>query len=316
MVDKKQPLVIIVVLNWNGMIIKYNNAPILETTLKTLNKVNYKNFRVVVVDADSVDNSIEFIKTNFSDFDILKVSNKGWAYANNQAIKYSIKKYPSLSYILLLNDDLKFNERNWLRKLVNVGNEFKNVGIIGCKLKYPNGRMCEAGSYTEKFYTLVNMHNKNKASGYAKAVIGAVFLIKKEVIEKIGLFDEVYLPFFKEETDFCERAILYGYKTYYVNNTNITHLEGYSTTKAKIKRKWSKEYISYISIRNDWIFLLRWYKYLILPNLLYDFVQAFIYIDPKFGFRTFKEIRSRLKFTLLGLINALKEYKKTKIPSV
>jgi GT2 family glycosyltransferase len=160
------------------------------------------------------------------------------------------------------------------------------------------------------------MHNKNKASGYVKAVIGAVFLIKKEVIEKIGLFDEVYLPFFKEETDFCERAILYGYKTYYVNNTNITHLEGYSTTKAKIKRKWSKEYISYISIRNDWIFLLRWYKYLILPNLLYDFVQAFIYIDPKFGFRTFKEIRSRLKFTLLGLINALKEYKKTKIPSV
>jgi len=310
----QNPLVIAIVLNWNGIYIKYNEKSILETTLKTLSKVDYNNLKVIVVDASSEDSSIKFIKTNFKNFDILSLPNKGWAYANNRAMEYAIKKYPSLSYILLLNDDLKFNERKWLKKLVTAGEKHEDAGIIGCKLKYVNGRVCEAGTYTEKFYALINVHNKHKKNGYVGAVIGAVFLVKREVLEHAGLFDEIYLPFFKEETDFCERARSNGYYTYYICNTNITHLEGYSTTKVKIKRKWPKEYMEYIGIRNDWIFVLRWYKHLFLFNLVYDSIQAFIGIDPNFRFRSLKEVRSRLKFMWIGLIDAIKLYKKHKIP--
>lgn len=309
----KRPFIVAIVLNWNGMAIRYNDKSILEITLKTLSKVDYRNLKVILVDADSEDSSIEFVRSHFKKIDILKVQNKGWAYANNRAIKYAFKKYNNLDYILLLNDDLIFNEGNWLDRIVGAGDKSVGAGIIGCKLRYPNGGICEAGSYTAKFNTLVNVHKKIKKSGYVESVVGAVFLIKRKVLEEIGLFDEVYLPFFSEEMDFCKRALNYGYKTYYVNDTNITHLERYSIIKSDMKRKWKKEEIMYLTIRNDWIFLLRWYKYLLLPNLVYDTVQAFIGVDPQFYIRPAMEISLRLKFTITGLAEAAKLYKKPKI---
>ncbi len=311
-----EPQIVAIVLNWNGIAIKYRDEPILKVTLTTLKKVNYKNLKVIVTDAESEDGSQEFVKSNFKDFDLLEVKNEGFGYANNRAIEYAFKKYKNLDYILLLNDDLIFNETGWLKKLVKAGEKLSDVGIVGCKLKYPDGRVCEAGSYSEKFYTLVNIKNKNKKAGYVKAVIGAVFLIKKEVIQKIGCFDEIYLPFFKEETDFCERALINGYKTYYVNNTNITHLESYSVMKYDIKKKWTKEQIVYLSLRNDWIFLFRWYKKFIFFNALYNTIQAFIRIDPEFGIRPFNEIVMRLKFNILGFVKALRTYGKFNIPVI
>ena len=308
-----EPLVVAIVLNWNGIAIKYKNESILKITLKTLKEVNYKNLKVIVVDAESIDESREFVKSNFKNFDLLNVKNKGFGYANNKAIEYAFKKYKNLDYILLLNDDLIFNETGWLKKLVNIGEKLSNVGIVGCKLKYPDGRVCEGGSYSEKFYTLVNIKNKNKKEGYIKAVIGAVFLIKREAIQKIGCFDEIYLPFFKEETDFCERALINGYKTYYINNTNITHLESYSVMKYNIKKKWTKEQMVYFSLRNDWIFLFRWYKRFLLINALYNTVQAFIRIEPEFGIRSFNEISMRLKFNILGFFDAFHMYQKSKV---
>jgi GT2 family glycosyltransferase len=311
-----EPLVVAIVLNWNGIAIRYKDQSILEVTLKTLKKVNYKNLKVIVTDAESEDGSQEFIKSNFKDFDLLEVKNEGFGYANNKTIEYAFKKYKNLDYILLLNDDLIFNETGWLKKLVKIGEKLSNVGIVGCKLKYPDGRVCEGGSYSEKFYTLVNIKNKNKKEGYIKAVIGAVFLIKREVIQEIGGFDEIYLPFFKEETDFCERALINGYKTYYVNNTNITHLESYSVMKYNIKKKWTKEQMVYFSLRNDWIFLFRWYKRFMLVNALYNTVQAFIRIEPEFGIRSFDEILMRLKFNILGFFDAFRMYQKSKAPKI
>ncbi len=310
-----EPLVVAIVLNWNGIAIKYGNESILKVTLKTLKEVNYKNLKVIVVDAESTDESREFVKSNFKNFDLLKVKNKGFGYANNKAIEYAFKKYKNLDYILLLNDDLIFNETKWLKKIVSVGEKLSDVGIIGCKLTYPDGRTYEGKFYSEKFCTLINIKNKNK-NGYVEAVIGAVFLIKREVIQKIGLIDEVYLPFFYEETDFCKRAATNGYKTYYVSNTNIIHLERYSTMKYNIKKKWTSEQLTYFSLRNDWIFLFRWKKRFLLLNLIYNTVQAFIKIEPEFSIRSSSEIVMRLKFNILGFIKALSMYKKSRIPII
>ena len=284
----------------------------MKLTIESFKKTT-NNIKLIVIDAESQDGSVEYLHKN--NIDVLKVKNNGWAYANNKAIKYAFKKYPNLDYILLLNDDLIFNENGWLKKLVNVGEKLRDVGIIGCKLKYPDGRVCNGKSYSEKFYALINIKNKNTKKGYVEAVIGAVFLIKREVIRKIGLIDEVYLPFFYEETDFCERAVRKGYKTYYVSNTNITHLERY-TMKYNIKKKWTNEQITYFSLRNDWIFLFRYRKRFLLLNLIYNTVQAFIRIEPEFNIRPFREIVIRLKFNILGFIEALSMYKRFSIPII
>ena len=105
-----EPQVVAIVLNWNGIAIKYKDEPILKVTLTTLKKVNYKNLKVIITDTESEDGSQEFVKSNFKDFDLLEVKNEGFGYANNRAIEYAFKKYKNLDYILLLNDDLIFNE--------------------------------------------------------------------------------------------------------------------------------------------------------------------------------------------------------------
>ncbi len=120
-----EPQIVAIVLNWNGIAIKYRDEPILKVTLTTLKKVNYKNLKVIVTDAESEDGSQEFVKSNFKDFDLLEVKNEGFGYANNRAIEYAFKKYKNLDYILLLNDDLIFNETGWLKKLVKAGEKIK-----------------------------------------------------------------------------------------------------------------------------------------------------------------------------------------------
>lgn len=309
---KKIPFVVCIVLNWNGLSILYNNESILKLTLTTLSKTKYKNFKVIVADATSKDDSKKFIRDNFKTYKILNVENKGFAYANNEAIKYAYRIYPKLDFILLLNNDLIFNDVYWLEKFIKVAKD-KRIGIVGSILKYPNGKFYKPHSYIQKF---LPFNPNQQVKGFVESVLGATFLIKRNVLENIGGIDEIYLPFFNEETDFCARAAKNNYRTYCINNTDIVHLESYSTFKAKkIKRKWSKNKMLYFRIRNDWIYLLRWHKYLFPINLIYDVLQAFISIDQKVKFRKFSEIKKRLKFTIKGIKEAIKLYKKDKVPT-
>ncbi len=304
------PLIIVIVVNWNGVEITYEDKSILDTTLETLKKADYKTFKVVVADAESEDKSTMLIQKKFKYADIIKIPNKGWGYIANRAIKYAFKKYPNLEYILLLNNDLKFNDPGWLKKFIKISNDDVDIGIMGCKLYAPDGTPQGSGSYSEKFYSL----SSNKKSGYTDTVNGAVLLIKKNVMKEIGLFDEIYLPFFGEESDLCMRSNLAGYKSYFLSDTDITHLGGYTIMKSKLKRTWTKRQLEYIAIRNDWIFLLRWYPYLLPINLAYNIVQSFIKNDNGLHLRNKDDIIFRLSSISKGLSNAFKLYKKKKIP--
>ena len=117
------PLIIVIVVNWNGVEITYEDKSILDTTLETLKKADYKTFKVVVADAESEDKSTMLIQKKFKYADIIKIPNKGWGYIANRAIKYAFKKYPNLEYILLLNNDLKFNDPGWLKKFIKISND-------------------------------------------------------------------------------------------------------------------------------------------------------------------------------------------------
>lgn len=61
-----EPQVTVIVLNWNGLTITYKDKPILESTLETLNKSIYGNLNVILTDADSQDNSINYVKKTLS----------------------------------------------------------------------------------------------------------------------------------------------------------------------------------------------------------------------------------------------------------
>lgn len=312
---KQLPNVVGIVLNWNGLEITYDKKPILETCIKTLTNTDYKNLKIIVADAESSDKSIEYLHKNFPFITTIKVKNLGWAYGNNKAIIYSLKHFKNAKYILLLNNDLIFQEKRWLKKMIKESEKDKHVGITGCRLLYPDGSVQHAGTYL-RFFGLPDNYKKNRKTGYVFSVIGACMLIKKEVLEKIGLFDETYLPFLEEEVDFCERAKRAGYKVLYVGNTKVIHLEGKTLYKSEqINQKWTEKYKEFIFVRNNFIFLLRWHKWHLPANLVF---RLFTPLLPRFILKHLHRTPIKYHFSNVfpALLEALRCYKIYKIPKV
>lgn len=202
------PFVSIIIVNWNG-------KALLKDCLTSLHQnTDYPNFNVIIVDNGSKDNSVTMLGKEFPWVELI-VNNKnlGFAKANNQAIKYLFKK--GTEYFFLLNNDTKIIQKDWLRNIIQVAELTPKIGIVGCKLIYPDGRI----------------HQNYKYSKIAdvESVIGAAFLIRKEVVKKIGLLDEGFTPAYGEETDYCFRAKKAGYRIVCTSETTIIHYGGAST---------------------------------------------------------------------------------------
>lgn len=190
----------IIIVNWNG-------RKLLEDCLNSImEKTDHPNFRVIVVDNGSTDNSVEMVRNKFPTVElIINERNLGFAKANNQGIKYAFKM--GSNYFLLLNNDTKITQKEWLKKLVESMTHPK-TGILGCKILYPDG---SPHQHLSDHKTEVN------------TIKGAVFLIKTEVVERIGLFDEKFSPAYGEEGDYCARAKAAGFKVMYGPSVTIIH---------------------------------------------------------------------------------------------
>src|SRR3990170_2544486 len=130
--------VFVVIVNWNG---KEFLKKCLTTVL--LNTV-YPEYQVVVVDNGSVDGSVEMVKKEFSTVNLIENSeNLGFSKANNQGIKHAL--FHGAKYVLLLNSDVEIAEKEWLENMVNLSASDSTIGIVGCKLVYPNGLIQHAG---------------------------------------------------------------------------------------------------------------------------------------------------------------------------
>lgn len=227
------PLVYIIVLNWNGW----------EDTTECLNsiyRITYPRYRVVVVDNFSSDDSVSFIrqwakgkglkvlncerdiiqdkslKTQNSEacdskaLIILQTgANLGYAGGNNVGIRYALKN--NADYVLILNNDTIVNP-NFLEPLVLSAEKEKIIGIIGGKIldyyKPDKIQTIGGGIYNPwqgraKYITTPDMQ--------VDYISGCLMLIKRTLLEDIGLFDESYFLYF-EDTDLNFRAKAKGWK--------------------------------------------------------------------------------------------------------
>ena len=92
--------VTVIVLNWNGKVL-------LEDCLGTLEKVEYNNYNVLVVDNGSTDDSVQYIETNFFAVDVLKLDNNlGYAGGNNAGFKHVLLKNDPEIVVFLNNEQL------------------------------------------------------------------------------------------------------------------------------------------------------------------------------------------------------------------
>jgi len=229
----------------------------------------YDGVEFHVKNENSIHNQIILIKNE---------DNIGFPGGNNTGMKFAIKFF-NPDYILLLNNDTVVEE-TFLDELIKNGESQEDIGILGpkiyfydkpniiwsagCRISWKLSRGIHIGS-GEKDH---KQYNKIKKVEY---VSGSAFLIKTEVIQKIGLMDEQYFLYF-EESDWTLRANQEGYDSLYIPTAKIWHKV--SQSGGGISNPIGLYYIT----RNRWIFMRKWSNksdYMVF--IIYQIIGAIIF---------------------------------------
>jgi GT2 family glycosyltransferase len=221
------------------IIVNYNTKDYLKGCLESLAR-NTKgvDYEIVVVDNASSDGSAEMLKQEFPGVRLISNNaNIGFAAANNQAIRAS-----SSRRVLFLNPDTLVLDDSITRMLAFM-DEKSDAGIIGPKL-YSNAE----GAYQpsiRKFTRPAHIFLEHlplarlvlgiytryildkDATRRVEWLCGAALLVKRDLLDNVGLFDENFF-ICSEEEDLCLRAHGKGYGVYYFPRARIVHLKGKS----------------------------------------------------------------------------------------
>lgn len=202
-----------------------------------------------MVDNNSVDGSVALVKQRFPDVKlIVNQSNTGFSVANNQAMRLATGKY-----ILLLNPDTVVQEDTF-EKVVAFMNQNPQAGGLGIKMVDGKGNFLpesKRGLPTPwvafyKIFGLAKLLPGSKKFGQyhltyldkdqtneVDILSGAFMLLRKEVLDKIGLLDETFFMY-GEDVDLSYRITQAGYKNYYYAGSSIIHYKGESTKKSSV----------------------------------------------------------------------------------
>ncbi len=220
----RHPSVTIIILNWNGI------ADTLEC-LKSLTKILYTNYKIIVVDNGSSGDDVNLLQNKLSNSTaiIQNKENLGYAGGINSALNEIDKN--KTDYILLLNNDTIVN-KSFLNELVRVSESDSNIGICGSlELSYNKPKQittigCNFDNYF--FIQTYPCKYKNidgcnlKQNRKLDLVAGSSMLIRTSLFNKIGLFDKDYF-IYGEEFDFSLKAKKAGYKSVFCPKSIVWH---------------------------------------------------------------------------------------------
>lgn len=222
-----KPLVSIILVNWNG-------KEHLKTCLRSLGKVTHPSYETILVDNASTDGSLGWVRSTYPDIRIVPNNrNLGFAGGNNSGLSPARGKY-----ILLLNTDT-IVDKTFLQPLVNVLEQDPSIGVVQPKVLLasdstkidsvgsfflPNGLLYHYGREKNGKMPIYNIPMDIFSAK------GVCMLIRREIIDRIGLFDKDFFSYF-EETDFCMRVWLAGFRVRYEPSANIVHFGGATSSK-------------------------------------------------------------------------------------
>ena len=232
------------------VIVNYNVKYFLEQALHSVRKASQGlQVEVFVVDNHSVDGSCEMVKRKFPEVRLIEnKDNVGFSVANNQAIRQS-----SGEYILLLNPDTVVQEDTF-QKVIDFMHNTPDAGAVGVKMIDGKGRFLPESKRSlptpavafYKMFGFAALFPKSKRFGryhlgfldnnetHAVDVLaGAFMMLRKSVLDKIGILDEDYFMY-GEDIDLSFRITQGGFKNYYFPHTTIIHYKGESTKRTSV----------------------------------------------------------------------------------
>ncbi len=147
--------------------------------------------------------------------------------------KNAVKKAKG-KYLLFLNNDTQVQE-NWLAPLVDLIESADDIGMVGSKLVYPDGTLQEAGGIIWKDASGWNFGSRQNPAkpefNYVKEadyISGAAIMIRRDLWDEIGGFDERFVPAYYEDTDLAFEVRAHGYRVMYQPLSVVVHFEGVS----------------------------------------------------------------------------------------
>ena len=263
------------------VIVSYNTQELLRARLKTLQGV------VIVVDNASEDGSVEIVKSANIDV-IVNEKNLGFAAANNQGIQRTKSKY-----VLLLNTDCEATHQA-IAETLKFLDSHPEVGCMSCKLVLSDGTIdpaCHRGfpspwaSLTyflglEKLFPASRIfgqyHQGYKPMGEihdVDCISGAFFLVRREVIDEVGLLDEAFFMY-GEDIDWCFRIRKAGYRIQFYPHVSVVHKKhqsGLAHANNQLRRETRKHFYDAMKL-----FYNKHYRYRYNP-----IVSAFVLLGIK-----------------------------------
>lgn len=277
--------VYIVILNWKG-------AEDTIACLKSLSLLEDVKYRVVICDNNSLDGSYELIRDKIDEIPIFcekklveltrfdaenyviknedavyliqTGNNLGFSGGNNVGIRFSLNQ-ADMNYVWLLNNDTEVTPKS-LYYMLKRSQSDEGIGICGSRMVYHHDRsiLQGLGGTYNRWLGTTHHYAAYKASDTAfdddeissriDYVIGASMLLKKELLEVVGLLCEDYFLYF-EELDITCRAFAAGFKHSISTDSIVFHKEGGSTGHVLQKSKYS----DLLSIKNRVVFSKKFY---------------------------------------------------------
>lgn len=236
------------------IIVSYNTKHVIGECLESIqaNAGEIISYEIIVVDNNSSDDSVEYLKNNFKDITtIANKENTGFSRANNIGLRKATGRY-----LLFLNPDTVV-QKDTLGIMVEFMDRHKDVGAATCRVELPNGEIDDAShrGFPTPLNALFHFSGIAKIfpsstffNGYhlgwkdldkvheIDALAGAFMIVRREAGDAVGWWDEDYF-FYGEDIDFCYKLKQNGWNIYYVPTVSILHIKGVSGGLKKHSQK-------------------------------------------------------------------------------
>lgn len=243
----------IVLPNYNGRSLLEKNLPSLITA------VEQYDHEIIVVDDHSSDDSVQFIEQNYPKIIVIKSPvNQGFSSTCNKGIKVASKDFACVA-----NTDVTFTDNYFSNAIkcftspdtfavkgdiINYREDFGDVIVIErtCLLYYKHGFL----RFNHKVEPTHTFQGSKLNTQFV--LLGCCFVCRRELLQSLKGFDEIYSPFYWEDSDLAQRALKSGYKLTYSENCKVYH-----QLSSTINTYRSKRHRLLVSNRNKFLFTWR-----------------------------------------------------------
>ena len=206
----------------------YNQFRYTELCLwSILNNTKEVNYEIIIADDASTDETSDIGNRISNVRHLRNQTNLGFLRNCNNAAHRAQGKY-----ILFLNNDTQV-QPGWLTELLEVIDHDESVGMVGSMLVYPDGTLQEAGCIVFNEGTIINYGRGNYPDAFCASyrrdvdyISGASIMIRRELWNRIGGFDERFAPAYYEDTDLAFSVRAAGLRVVYVPSSVVIHFEG------------------------------------------------------------------------------------------